>query len=159
ENLGSVVGSVNGHAPHVLVLDLQMPGGSNIETIRQLRERAPDTKIVVLAMERSPSFAERAIDTGVVGFVLKDRADTELPEAVRRAARGEEYISPHVAAALDALRRTVNDDGLSPRETEVLRAIALGYTNVEIARKLHLSRRTIETHRARIHRKLGLETR
>ena len=159
ENVGSVVRHVHGHSPHVLVLDLQMPGGSSIETIRQLRRRAPETEIVVLTMERSPAFAQRAIDTGAVGFVLKDRADIELPEAVRRAARGEEYVSPEVAAGLDALRRTVNGDGLSPRETEVLRSIALGYTSAETAQKLHLSRRTVETHRAKIHRKLGLATR
>lgn len=159
ENIGGVVRHVHGHAPNVLVLDLQMPGGSSIEAIRRLRERVPQTEIVVLTMERSPAFAQRAIDAGAVGFVLKDRADMELPEAVRRAARGEEFVSPHVAAGLDALRRTVNGDGLSPRETEVLRSIALGYTSAEIAGKLHLSRRTIETHRANIHRKLGLATR
>jgi two-component system response regulator NreC len=150
---------VFGNAPNVLVLDLEMPGGSSVEAIRQLRKRVPKTEIVVLTMERSPAFAQRAIDAGAIGFVLKDRADAELPEAVRRASRGEEYVSPHVAAALEALRRTVNGDGLSPRETEVLRAIALGYTSAEIAAKLHLSRRTIETHRANIHRKLGLATR
>jgi two-component system response regulator NreC len=159
ESIGSVVRNVHGQTPNVLVLDLQMPGGSSIEVIRRLREHVPKTEIVVLTMERSPAFAQRAIDTGAVGFVLKDRADIELPEAVRRAARGEEYVSPHVAAGLDALRRTVNGDGLSPRETEVLRSIALGYTSAEIAHKLHLSRRTIETHRANIHRKLGLATR
>jgi two-component system response regulator NreC len=159
ESLGSVVRGMNGHAPHVVVLDLQMPGGSSIEVIRRLREYAPDTKIVVLTTERSPAFAQRAINTGAVGFVLKDTADIELPEAVRRAARGEEYVSPHVAAGLEALRRTVNGDGLSPRETEVLRSIALGYTSAEIAARLHLSRRTIETHRARLHHKLGLATR
>jgi two-component system response regulator NreC len=159
ESLGSAVRRMNGHAPHVLVLDLQMPGGSSIEAIRRLCEYAPDTKIVVLTTERSPAFAQRAINTGAVGFVLKDTADIELPEAVRRAAQGEEYVSPHVAAGLEALRRTVSGDGLSPRETEVLRSIALGYTSAEIAARMHLSRRTIETHRARIHRKLGLATR
>jgi two-component system, NarL family, response regulator NreC len=158
-DLKGVARNVYGYAPHVLVLDLEMPGGSSIEAIRQLRKRVPETEIVVLTMERSPAFAQRAIDAGAVGFVLKDRADAELPEAVRRASRGEEYVSSHVAAGLDALRRTVNGDGLSPRETEVLRAIALGYTSAEIAGKLHLSRRTIETHRANIHRKLGLATR
>jgi two-component system response regulator NreC len=159
ESLGGVARRMNGHAPHVLVLDLQMPGGSSIEAIRRLREYAPDTKIVVLTTERSPAFAQRAINTGAVGFVLKDTADIELAEAVRRAAQGEEYVSPHVAAGLEALRRTVNGDGLSPRETEVLRSIALGYTSAEIAARLHLSRRTIETHRARLHHKLGLATR
>lgn len=158
-DLGTVARHVHGHAPHVLVLDLQMPGGSSIEAIRRLRAQVPQTEIVVLTMEQSPAFAQRAIDVGAVGFVLKDRADTELPIAVRRAARGEEYVSPQVAAGLEALRRTVNGDGLSPRETEVLRLIALGHTSAEIGHNLHLSRRTIETHRAAILRKLGLSTR
>jgi two-component system response regulator NreC len=149
-DLGAVARYVHGHMPHVLVLDLDMPGGSSIEAIRRLREQVRETEIVVLTMEQSPAFAQRAIDVGAVGFVLKDRADTELPVAVRRAARGEEYVSPQVAAGLEALRRMVNGDGLSPRETEVLRLIALGYTSAEIARKLHLLRRTIETHRATI---------
>jgi two-component system response regulator NreC len=158
-DLPDVIRHVQGQLPHVLVLDLQMPGGSSIEAIRSLRREVPETAIVVLTMEQSPAFAQRALDAGAVGFVLKDRADTELTEALRRAVRGEESVSPRVAAGLDALRRTANGDGLSPRESEVLRLIALGYTSAEIAGKLHLSRRTIETHRARIHRKLGLDTR
>jgi two-component system response regulator NreC len=91
--------------------------------------------------------------------VLKDRADTELLTAIRCAARGEEYISPRIAARLDALRRATDGDGLSPRENEVLRLIALGHTSAEIAAKLQLSRRTVESHRIRIYRKLGLTTR
>lgn len=158
-DIASVLRHVHGHAPHVLVFDLQMPGGSSIEAIRRLRERVPETEIVVLTMEQSPAFAQRALDAGAVGFVLKDRADTELPAAMRRAAHGEEYVSPAVAARLDALRAMVNGDALSPRETEILRLIALGHTSTEIAGQLHLSRRTIETHRASLHRKLGLATR
>jgi two-component system response regulator NreC len=158
-DLNTVVRHVHGHLPHVLVLDLQLPNGSSIEAIRRLREQVPDTQIVVMTMETSAVFAQQAIDSGAVGFVLKDRADGELPAAVRNAARGEEYISPRAAAGLDALRRAVSGDGLSPRETEVLRLIALGHTSAEIGRKLHLSRRTVETHRASIHRKLGLTTR
>jgi len=158
-DLQTVARHVHGHAPRVLVLDLQMPGGSSIDAIRRLREQAPGTEIVVLTMEQSPAFAQRALDTGAVGFVLKDRTDTELPVAVRQAARGEEFVSPQVAAGLDALRRAASGDGLSVRETEVLRLIALGYTSAEIGSQLHLSRRTIETHRASIHRKLGLSTR
>ncbi|MGZ4187620.1 MAG: response regulator [Solirubrobacteraceae bacterium] len=158
-DIATVLRHVHGHAPNVLVLDLQTPGGSSIEAIRRLHELVPGVAIVVLTMEESPAFAQRALDSGAVGFVLKDRADTELPTAVRRAVQGEEYVSPRVAAALDARRRVVDGDGLSPRETEVLRLIALGYTSAEIARLVHLSRRTIETHRASIHRKLGLSQR
>jgi DNA-binding NarL/FixJ family response regulator len=157
-DLSTVVRHVHGHMPHVLVLDLQMPNGSSIETIRRLRDQVPDTEIVVSTMEASPLFAQQALDAGAVGFVRKDRADSELPEAVRNAVLGQEYVSPHVAAGLEALRRAVGG-GLSPRETEVLRLIALGHTSAEIAAKLHLSRRTVETHRAHIYRKLGLATR
>lgn len=158
-DLSTVVSYVYAHRPHVLVLDLRLPNGSSIETIRRLREQVPETEVVVLTMEESPMFAQNALDAGAVGFVLKDRADTELPAAVRRAARGAEYVSARVGAGLQALRRAVDQDGLSPRETEVLRLIALGHTSAEIAAKLHLSRRTVETHRTRIHNKLGLSTR
>ncbi len=159
DHLASVVRHVHGHQPHVLVLDLGMPNGSSIETIGKLRERVPDTQIVVLTMDDSPVFAQRALAAGAVGFVLKDLADSELPQAVRAAARGEEYISPGVATRLDALHRSLTGDQLTPREVEVLRLIALGHTSVEIARKLHLSPRTVESHRARIHNRLGLATR
>jgi two-component system response regulator NreC len=127
--------------------------------IRRLREQVPDTEIVVLTMERNPVFAQRALDAGAIGFVLKHKSDAELPQAVRLAARGQEYVSPYVRNGLEGLRRSITGDGLSPRETEVLRLIALGHTNGEIARMLHLSRRTIETHRANIHHKLGLTSR
>ena len=110
-------------------------------------------------MEDSPQFARQALDAGAIGFVLKDRADDELVAAVRCAARGDEYVSPRVAAGLEALQHATGTGELSPREIEILRLIALGYTSREIATKLHVSRRTVETHRARIHRKLGLGTR
>ena len=147
------------HVPHVLVLDLRLPNGSSIEMIRQLRKQFPDTAVVVLTMEDSPLFARAAIDAGAIGFVLKDRADTELVSAVRLASRGDEYVSARVASALQALRRASEDDGLTPRETDIVRMIALGHTSAEIACRLHLSRRTVETHRARIHNKLGFKTR
>ncbi|MGH2875106.1 MAG: response regulator [Solirubrobacteraceae bacterium] len=158
-DLPGVIRQVHDHLPHVLVIDLRLPNGSSIETIRKLREQAPGTEIVVSTMEASPLFARQALAAGAVGFVLKDRADTELLAAVRHAANGEEYVSPRVAAGLEAVRRAIDGAGLSPRETEVLRLIALGHTSAEIAAKLALSRRTVETHRARIHRELGLTTR
>jgi two-component system response regulator NreC len=158
-DLAAVIRHVHGHVPHVLVLDLQMPNGSSLETIHRLRDQVPDTEIVVLTMEASPLFAQQALDAGAIGFVLKDRSDSELPEAVRAAVRGREFVSPKVTAGLDALRRAVSGDGLSPRETEILRLIALGHTSAEIAAKLHLSRRTVETHRAHVYRKLQVSTR
>ena len=158
-DISSVMRILHDCRPHVLVLDLRLPNGSSTEAIRRLRAAAPNTEIVVLTMEKSSAFAQQALDAGAIGFVLKDRADDELPRAVRRAARGEEYVSVRVAAALEAMRESAGEDGLSPRETEILRLIALGYTSAEIAQQLSLSRRTVETHRARIHNKLGLGTR
>jgi two-component system response regulator NreC len=145
--------------PHVLVLDLGLPGGSCIDTIGELRERVPDTQIVVLTMEQSPLVAQRALTAGASGYVSKDQADSELPDALHAAARGEQYVSPPVATRLQTLHRSLTKNALTPREVEVLRMIALGHTSVEIARKLHLSPRTVETHRAHIHKKLGLATR
>lgn len=158
-DIGGVRLQMNGHAPNVLVLDLQVPSGSSIEAIRGLREQSPETEIVVLTMEASPVFARKALDAGALGFVLKEHADGDLPEAVRRVASGQEFVSPQVAVGLRAIRRASGEDGLSPREIEVLRLTALGYTGAEIAEQLHLSRRTVESHRATIHRKLGLASR
>jgi two-component system, NarL family, response regulator NreC len=159
DDLALVVRHVHGQRPHVLVLDLGMPGGSSIDAIKRLREQVPETHVVVLTMEDSPVFAQQALNAGAVGFVLKDSADEDLPAAVRSAARGEEYVSPRIVAHLGGVRKSLGDDKLSPREAEVLRLIALGHTSVEIAERLHLSPRTIETHRTRIHRKLGIAAR
>jgi two-component system response regulator NreC len=93
----TAIGHVHGHRPQVLVLDLRMPSGSSIETIRRLRAHAPGTEVVVITMQESPAFAKHALDAGAIGYVLKDTADAELPEAVRHAARGELYTSPRVS--------------------------------------------------------------
>ena len=158
-DLAALMDHVSRDEPGVLVLDLRLPNGSSIAMIRQIRNEFPETEVVVLTAEDSPLFAQKAIEAGAIGFVVNDRADAELLDAVRLAGRGEAYISPRVASELEGVDRAINEDGLRPRETEVLRAIALGYTSAEIADKLHLSRRTIETHRANVHRKLGLATR
>jgi two-component system response regulator NreC len=158
-DLQAAVRHVKRHAPHALLLDLRMPGRSSIEAIGRLRAQAPETEIVVVTMEDNPEFARRAIDAGAVGYVLKDGAADDLLHAIRCAVRGEEYLSPRIAAGLNGLRRATDIDGLSLRETEVLRLIALGLTSDEIADELHLSRRTVDAHRRRIHRKLGLGTR
>lgn len=158
-DISTVMRDVPAHLPNVLVLDLRPRNGSGIATIRRLRDEVPDTEIVVLTMEDSPAFAHLALEAGAVGFVAKDHADHELPPAIRRAAQGEEYVSPRVAATVAALREGDGNGSLSPRETEILRLIALGHTSAEIAEMLGLSRRTVETHRARVHRKLGLDTR
>lgn len=159
DSLGSVLDHVRTRHPDVLVLDLGMPdGGSGIETLARLTRELRDTNIVVLTMNDDPSFARRALDNGAVGLVLKEMADSDLPAAVRGASRGKRYLSPTIASKLGEAGVATRDK-LTPREREVLRLIALGHTSVEIAEKLGLSPRTIETHRARIHRKLALDTR
>jgi two-component system, NarL family, response regulator NreC len=158
-DLETVMHHVHEHRPHVLVLDLGMPNGSSVQAIRRLRVEEPNTEIVVLTMEESPAFAQEALGAGAIAVVLKERSDEDLPEAVRRAAVGRHYVSPRVAANLSAFRRSMTEDRLSGRETEVLRLIALGYTSAEAANELHLSQRTVDTHRERINRKLGLRTR
>jgi DNA-binding NarL/FixJ family response regulator len=112
-DLSMAMRELHDHLPHVLVLDLRLPDGSRVETIRRVRAQVPDTEIVVVTMEMSPLLAQQATDAGAAGFVLKDTADTGLPAAVRRAARGEEYVSARISARLEALRRAANADGLS----------------------------------------------
>jgi two-component system response regulator NreC len=159
DNLGAVMDQVRARHPDVLVLDLGMPDrGSGIETLARLTRDLRDTNIVVLTMNEDPSFARRALDNGAIGLVLKEMADSDLPAAVRGASRGRRYLSPSIASKLGEAGAGAPDK-LTPREREVLRLIALGHTSVEVAEKLGLSPRTIETHRARIHRKLGLDTR
>jgi DNA-binding NarL/FixJ family response regulator len=148
-----------GMVPDVLVLVLNVPGTASLALLRELHTRAAATRIVVLAADSSPAFARQALDGGASGYVLIEHAERELPEAVQRAAAGVEFVSPQIAAALDRQRAVSDGDGLSPRETEVLRLTALGFTGTEIAQQLELSRRTVESHRATIHRKLGLATR
>jgi two-component system response regulator NreC len=151
---------VRGHHPAVLVLDLNMPGGSSLEAIPGLRDEFPETQIVVLTMQDDPAFAREAMRAGALGYVLKEAADAELVEAVRDASEGRTYLHPRLGARLAAEPEAggpAND--LSDREIEVLRLIALGHTNSEIAEQLFLSVRTVESHRAHIQQKLGLSTR
>jgi two-component system response regulator NreC len=159
DSLQAVIGQVQAGNPDVLVLDLGMSSrGAGVEALDKLSREARDTRIVVLTMNDDPAFAKRVLDNGAIGLVLKEMADSDLPAAVREASRGGRYVSPLLAAKLNGGHSSAGDR-LTPREREVLRLIALGHTSVEIAHKLELSPRTIETHRARIHRKLGLDTR
>jgi two-component system, NarL family, response regulator NreC len=160
DSLQSVIDHLRSRRPDVLVLDLGLGSASSgIEALGRMHREARDTRIVVLTMNDDPAFAKRALDNGAVGLVLKDMADSDLPSAVRNASRNRRYVSPSIVSKLDGGRRDGQADKLTPREREVLRLIALGHTSVEIAQKLGLSPRTIETHRARIHRKLELDTR
>jgi two-component system response regulator NreC len=150
---------VRGHHPNVLVLDLNMPGGSSLEAIPSLREEFPKTQIVVLTMQQEPAYAREAMAAGAIGYVLKQAADGELVQAVRLAAAGESYLNPRLGARLAAEPPPGPPDNLSEREVDVLRLIALGHTNTEIAEKLYISVRTVETHRGHISQKLLLSSR
>ncbi len=158
----SALRSVLGHKPTVLILDLNMPGEpTSLEAIPRVPDVSPGTRVVVLTMQEDPVFAREALRAGAAGYVLKEAADTELVEAVRRAAAGETYLNPRLGAALATapLDSDGPPDDLSKREAEVLRRVALGHTNAEIAGQLYLSVRTVESHRARIGQKLRLSTR
>ena len=150
---------VNGHRPRVLILDINMPGGSGLAAIPEIREQSPETEIVVLTMQDETAFAREALQAGVLGYILKEAASEELVKAVRMAAQGRTYLQPELGARLAAEPEVSSPDDLSERELEVLRLIALGHTNNEIAEKLYLSVRTVESHRAHIQQKLGMTTR
>jgi two-component system response regulator NreC len=152
---------VQEHRPAVLVLDLSMPGGSGLAAIPVIRQEARGTAIVVLTMQNDPSFARQALQSGALGFVLKEAADDELLGAIRLAAEGETYLNPRLGARLAAQPSEPPGppDDLSARELEVLKLIALGHTNAEIAGRLFLSVRTVESHRAHIQQKTRLSSR
>jgi two-component system response regulator NreC len=158
EDADGAIRYVRGHKPDVLILDLNMPGRPSLEAIPEMQEASPQTRIVVLTMQKEPAFARQALQLGVLGYVLKEAADDELVQAVRSAAAGDTYLQPALGARLAAEPEAAATD-LSERETDVLRLIALGHTNAEIAEKLYISVRTVETHRAHIQQKLGVSSR
>jgi len=151
------------HRPAVLVLDLNMPGttDSSLDILPTLAADAQATRVVVLTMQEDPQFARRALASGAAAYVLKEAADAELVEAVRRAAAGEVYLNPRLGAQLAAApaEPAGPPDDLTEREVQILRLIALGHTNAEIGGQLYLSVRTVESHRAHIQQKLRLSTR
>jgi DNA-binding NarL/FixJ family response regulator len=149
--------------PDVVLLDVMLPGKNGIEALPALLRAAPHARILMLSMQDDPRYVREAFDAGASGYVLKEAADTEVVGAVRAVAAGNSYVHPALGARLVAAdaaeRRRAASDPLSDREREVLRLLALGHTNQEIATMLFISVRTAETHRAHIMRKLGLTTR
>jgi two-component system response regulator NreC len=149
--------------PDVILLDVVMPDQSGLEIIPQLLHENPDTKILVLSMQDDPRYVREAFDAGASGYVLKEAADSEVVAAVREVSDGGRYVDPELGARLvaaeSAERRRAEEDPLSEREGEVLRLLALGHTNQEIAKQLYISVRTAETHRAHIMQKLRLSSR
>jgi two-component system response regulator NreC len=149
------------YKPRVLVLDLSMPGGPTLAAIPRMLEASAGTAIVVLTMEDEPRVAREALRVGALGFVLKEAAESELVDAVHAAIRGERYLNPQLGGLIAAAPETPRGppDNLSEREMEVLKLVALGHTNSEISEQLHLSVRTVESHRAHIQQKAGRTTR
>jgi len=149
--------------PDVILLDVVMPDQSGLDIIPTLLHENPDTKILMLSMQDDPRYVREAFAAGAHGYVLKEAADAELVTAVREVARGGRYVHPALGARMAAADAAAADaaehDPLSDREREVLRLLALGHTNQEIAQMLYISVRTAETHRAHIMQKLRLETR
>ncbi|HLM35795.1 MAG TPA: response regulator transcription factor [Gaiellaceae bacterium] len=149
--------------PDVVLMDVVMPGKNGIEAIPDVLKDAPDAKILILSMQDDPRYVREAFAAGAAGYILKEAADTDLVAAVREVAAGGRYVHPALGARLVAAdaeeRRRADDDPLSDRERDVLRLLALGHTNQEIAGKLYISVRTAETHRAHIMQKLRLTTR
>lgn len=149
--------------PDVVVMDLVMPGKSGIEGMPAVLQAAPQVKVLVLSMQDDPRYVREAFEVGAAGYVLKEAADTEVVGAIRAVASGERYVHPALGARLVAAeaeeRKRAEADPLSEREREVLRLLALGHTNQEIAKMLYISVRTAETHRAHIMQKLRLSSR
>ena len=151
------------HKPDVVLMDVVMPGKSGIEGMPALLQAVPEAKVLVLSMQDDPHYVRQAFDAGASGYVLKEAADTDVVSAVRAVAAGERYVHPALGARLIAAeaeeRKRAEVDPLSEREREILRLLALGHTNQEIAKMLYISVRTAETHRAHIMQKLGLSSR
>ncbi len=142
--------------PAVLVLDLHMGRELSLTTLSELRSASRSTAVVILTMDDDPAFVQPAWSAGAAGYVLKEASRTELVRAIRTVGRGGRYLDP----AIGGWALTSAGDGvLSERELEVLRLLALGHTNSEIAKQLHISPRTVETHRANLQSKLGLSGR
>ena len=150
--------------PDVFVMDLNLPDGSGITATATVRKASPATRVLVLTVHDDVAYLRRAFEAGADGYVLKEAADVELVHAVRQVASGHQYVHPTLGAALlapDAPTARLGGPGgdLSEREVEVLRCIALGSTNSEIAERLYVSVRTVETHRAHVQQKLNIRTR
>jgi two-component system response regulator NreC len=149
--------------PDVILLDIVMPGESGVDVLPRLLKEAPGTKVLVLSMQDDPRYVREAFAAGASGYVLKEAADSEVVGAAREVAAGGRYLHPalgaRVISAEEEARAAMEADPLSDREREVLRLLALGHTNQEIAKMLYISVRTTETHRAHIMQKLRLKTR
>jgi two-component system response regulator NreC len=168
-NAAATIAEVAVQRPDILLLDVSMPGGGGIAALDEIRKASPATRILVLTMHEDPAYLRVALVSGASGFLLKHAAGRELVTAIRVVLQGRTYVDPTLAgvALHEALRpahtsqgaREAGPDRLSPRETQVLRDLALGFTNKEVAARLAVSVKSVETYRARLFDKLGLARR
>ena len=156
-DVASTTACLHEHAPDVLILDVHLGAENGLEAMAALLDASPGTRVLVLTMQDDPAFARKALRAGASGYVLKEAPRSDLVAAVRAVARGETYLHPQLAARV--LLEQEPAGRLTARELEMLRLIALGHTNAQIAQDLYLSVRTVETHRANIQRKLGVSGR
>jgi two-component system, NarL family, response regulator NreC len=149
--------------PDVVLMDVVMPGQTGIEGVPLVLKEAPEAKVLVLSMQDDPRYVHEAFAAGAAGYILKEAVDAEVVGAIQRVAAGDHYVHPALGARLVAAEAETKAreeaDPLSDREREVMRLLALGHTNQEIAKMLYISVRTAETHRAHIMQKLRLSTR
>jgi DNA-binding NarL/FixJ family response regulator len=145
--------------PDVVVIDIEMPGMGGLDGTALIRERAPEARVLVLSMHDQARDVRRAFDAGAHGYLLKSAADEDLVRAIRAVAAGERYVHPSLGAVLAAPPSEGPLGALTQREREVLRLLALGHTNHEIAERLIVSVRTVESHRAHVMTKLRVTTR
>jgi DNA-binding NarL/FixJ family response regulator len=145
--------------PNLVLLDLLMPRKSGYEAIPEILSVSPQSRVLVLSSQAAPSSVRQAISAGASGYLPKRASDGELVDAIRRVAAGERYVEPDLGAQLVVADGVPALEPLSDRERDVLHLLALGHTNQEIGKKLYISVRTVDTHRAHIMRKLRLETR
>jgi DNA-binding NarL/FixJ family response regulator len=145
--------------PDVVLMDLQMPGLDGPAAIAALRERAPEVRVLVLTTYGTDADITRAVDAGATGYLLKDAPREQLFGAIRAAAKGESVLSPSVATRVLGRMRAPAEEALSPRELEILQAVARGLSNKQIGRRLYVSEATVKTHLLRIFGKLGVDDR
>jgi DNA-binding NarL/FixJ family response regulator len=146
--------------PDLAILDVAMPRMTGLQATHEIRKQAPDVQVLILSMHEDERYLFEALRAGAAGYVLKRAADQDLVEAVRAAGRGEPFLTPTAQQALirDFLERGEQPE-LTPREEEVVKLIAEAHTNKEIAEILHLSEKTVESHRANVLQKLGMRDR